>query len=54
MNEVSESGTITSENLKGPLAGKPLPELAIAIVDILYNLRSGSTVLGYTCDKEME
>ena len=29
MNEVSESGTITSENLKGPLAGKPLPELAI-------------------------
>ena len=29
MNEVSESGTITSENLKGPLAGKPLSELAI-------------------------
>jgi len=54
MNEVSESGTITSENLKGPLAGKPLPELAIAIVDILYKHRSGSTVLGYTCDKEME
>jgi CHRD domain-containing protein len=29
MNEVSESGTITSENLKGPPAGKPLSELAI-------------------------
>jgi CHRD domain len=30
MNEVSESGTITADKLEGPLAGKPLSELAIA------------------------
>jgi CHRD domain len=30
MNEVSESGTFTADNLEGPLAGKQLSDLAIA------------------------
>jgi hypothetical protein len=30
VNEVRESGTITADKLEGPLAGKPLSELAIA------------------------
>jgi CHRD domain len=30
MNEVSESGTYTAEDLEGPFAGKPLSELRVA------------------------